>query len=67
MLDAIAAIRACHSLYLQAVSEPDDNEVQVVLLEGRLGRGATPEELKKTPCWPKLASLSTGLAARSLC
>lgn len=57
MGEPIAAIRACRDLFLQSVTEPDCNEVQVVLLEGRLGRGATP----------KLASLSTGLAARSLC
>ena len=56
MDEPIAAIRACRDLFLQSVSEPDYNEVQVVLLEGRL-----------TPCWPKLASLSTGLAAKSLC
>ena len=67
MDEPIAAIRACSDLFLQSVSEPDYNAVQVVLLEGRLGRGATPEEIEETPCWPKRALSSTGQAATSLC
>ena len=60
MLDAIAAIRACNCLYLQSVSEPDDNEVQVVLLEGRLGRGATPEEIEENPMLAKAGLVEHG-------
>ncbi len=60
MLDAIAAIRGGHSLYLQSVSEPDYNEVQVVLLEGRLGRGATPEEIEENPMLAKAGLVEHG-------
>ena len=60
MDDPIAAIRACHSLYLQSVSEPDYNEVQVVLLEGRLGRGATPEEIEENPMLAKARLVEHG-------
>ena len=60
MDDPIAAIRACSDLFLQSVSEPDYNAVQVVLLEGRLGRGATPEEMEENPMLAKARLVEHG-------
>ena len=60
MDDPITAIRACSDLFLQPVSEPDHNAVQVVLLEGRLGRGATPEEMEENPMLAKARLVEHG-------
>ena len=60
MDDPITAIRTCSDLFLQSVSEPDYNEVQVVLLEGRLGRGATPEEIEENPMLAKARLVEHG-------
>ena len=41
----VEAIRACKYLYLQAVSEPEENSLRVVLHEAKVGGPPTAEQL----------------------
>jgi hypothetical protein len=59
MVSAIQAIRSCEYLYLGALTEPQVNQLRVIILEARAGDAITDAELRAEPD-EMLRSISKG-------
>ena len=58
----VEAIRACKYLYLQAISEPEENSLRIVLHEAKVGGPPTAEQLAEESL-PALRELLAGAKA----
>lgn len=58
MISAIDEILTCKYLYLDTITEPQDNQLRIVILEATLGAAVSEEQLAAEPA--ELRSILTG-------